>query len=448
MSRLRWICSLAVASVWVVLASCGDDSAPGDVSAQDQELMSLLAQAGVTAPVPPQFTNADQIAVGRFLFFDKILSGNRNISCATCHTPSAATADGLSLSIGEGGTGSGANRVPNDAAIIPRNAPVTFDRSMMATQFFDGRVRDNGDGTFDSPAGDQLLPGLQDAFAVVDMFPVTDRGEMRGQAGDPDNELAVIEDDDLHGIWAALTTRILAIPEYGELLGKAYPEVERPEDFTFVHIANAMSAFQATAFSAVDSRFDDYLDGDLSALSDGEKRGAILFFGDAGCGECHGGPLLSDFKFHNRAVPQLGPGKGEGPGGVYDFGRESLTGDPGDKFTFRTPPLRNVAVSGPWFHDGAFTTLAGTVRHELDPVASAGAYDPDQLHPLFKDLYHPDQTPEILAAASAQEIRATTLTDDEVGDILNFLNSLTSQRLFDLPNRIPPTVPSGLPVKD
>lgn len=271
---------------------------------------------------------------------------------------------------------------------------------------------------------------------------------MRGRRGDAGNELAERADDDLRGIWSDLMARIVAIPEYVGHLRAAYPETESVADFTFAHAANAISAFQADAFSALDSRFDRYLDGDQLALSEQEKRGAILFFGEAGCGRCHGGPLLSDFEFHNRAVPQLGPGKGDGPGGLFDFGRGRETGRTADRFKFRTPPLRNVAVSGPWFHDGAITDLEAAVRHELDCLSSAREYDPGQLAPGFAALYQADQMEEILASMDPQEAEPVALRDDQIADLLAFLRSLTSERILEFGSEIPDRVPSGLPVPD
>ncbi|MCB0238120.1 MAG: hypothetical protein KDH08_05655, partial [Anaerolineae bacterium] len=109
------------------------------------------------------------------------------------------------------------------------------------------------------------------------------------------------------------------------------------------------------AFTLLDSPWDRFLAGDDSALSTDAQHGALLFYGDAGCARCHSGNLLTDQEFHNAAVPQLGPGKGrQNP--YIDLGRARETGNPDDRFAFRTPPLRNVALTGPWMHNGAFAT--------------------------------------------------------------------------------------------
>lgn len=421
---------------------------PGDVDAQ----LRAVLQAHNVTPVEKPAVDAAKVRLGQALFFDKILSGNRNISCATCHTPLAFTGDGLPLSIGQGGDGlAQARRAPLDddgnPIFIPRNAPDVFNRAPLDLMFWDGRVARMADGSFDTPAGDDLLPGLDSTLAAQAMFPVTSRDEMRGHPGE--NDLADLDDSDLAGIWDALMGRLLAIDEYRDLFAAAYPDVPS-DDLTFVHAANAIAAFEIDHWTLDDSPFDAYLRGDDSALSEAATRGALLFFGKAGCADCHTGPLLTDGRFHNRAVPQIGPGKGDGDDGTWDFGRERVTGDPADRFRFRTPPLRNVAATAPYMHDGAFATLEDAVRHELDPITSALSYDPTQLRDDVQDLFRREQTVDILAKAIDDgEVDAVALTDEEFADLLAFLHALTSPSLGTLGLRdIPAEVPSGLPLAD
>jgi cytochrome c peroxidase len=124
-------------------------------------------------------------------------------------------------------------------------------------------------------------------------------------------------------------------------------------------------------------------------MSPSEKRGALLFFGKAGCVSCHGvggksNEMFSDFQEHVIAVPQIAPffGVGEsnmiydGPGEDEDFGLEQITGNPVDRYKFRTAPLRNLALSPAFFHNGAFTHLDDAIRHHLDVFESARSYDP------------------------------------------------------------------------
>ena len=282
------------------------------------------------------------------------------------------------------------------------------------------------------------------------MFPVTSRDEMRGLRGDVDingqpNELAVLVDYAARPIWSAITKRLLAIPEYVNLFKEAYPEIPTDE-LGFQHAANAIAAYESETFTFDDTPFDNYLHGNNDALTQQQKDGALLFFGKAECAECHSGPLLSDQKFYNIAVPQIGEGKGrEQP---FDYGRARETGNECDRYAFRTPPLRNVALSGPWMHNGAFNTLEAVIRHHLNPAESLQKYDPSQLSALLQDTCQdqPEVIAEILASKSNFATEEATLTDKEIQDLLAFLDAFTSPSAINLENTIPLSVPSGLPV--
>ena len=136
----------------------------------------------------------------------------------------------------------------------------------------------------------------------------------------------------------------------------------------------------ATAWRADNSRFDRFLRGDRSALSRLEKRGMRVFYGKrrGNCASCHSGTFQTDHSFRAIAMPQVGPGKGDGTSGHEDFGRERVSGDPADRYRFRVPTLRNIALTAPYGHAGAFGSLEAMVRHHLDTVASLQAYDPAQ----------------------------------------------------------------------
>jgi cytochrome c peroxidase len=229
------------------------------------------------------------------------------------------------------------------------------------------------------------------------------------------------------------------------MFNAAFPDIPTNE-LGFQHAANAMAAYEIAAFTFEDSPYDRYLQGDKTAFSDEAKQGALLFYGEAGCSSCHSTGLLSDQEFHNIAVPQIGDGKGrEQP---FDLGRARETGNDCDRYAFRTAPLRNVALTGPWMHDGAFTTLEATVRHHLDPITSLQNYDPSQLPILLADKCQ-DQ-PESLAAIEQwytdNASAGVQLSDDEINLLLTFLDSLTSPSARDLSHTIPAFVPSGLPV--
>lgn len=446
-TRVAWVALAALAAM-----GCGDDDASSATDAQLRRLMRAAEIEPADAGPPP---SPAKVALGRALMFDKELSGNRDISCATCHHPLLHTADGLSVSIGTGGSGLGpSRRLGAGRALIPRNAPEAFNRGLAQwrTMFWDGRVSGGPDDGFVSPAGAALPAGLDNVLAVQAMFPVTSADEMRGAPGDLDvfglpNELATIAGDDFPAIWAALMQRLLAIPAYVDLFAAAYPDVA-VEALGFAHAANAIAAFETAAWTLLDSDWDRYVAGDESALSPRAKRGAILFLGDAGCAECHRGVLLTDQEYHDVGTPQVGPGKGEEA--PLDHGRGRVTGESADRWAFRTPPLRNVALTGPWMHAGAYTTLEGAVRHMLDPAAALLAYDPSQLAPDLRDTVQndPETITAVLANLDPAVVEPRRLGDAQVAEIVAFLESLTDPRAGDLGRDVPDAVPSGLPVAD
>jgi cytochrome c peroxidase len=239
--------------------------------------------------------------------------------------------------------------------------------------------------------------------------------------------------------------RLLAIPEYRQLFQVAYPDVPL-EGLGFQHAANALAAFQVEAFTLVNSPWDRYLAGDDEALSTQAKQGALLFYGPAGCAACHSGPLLSDQQFHNLGVPQYGPGRDDFA--PLDYGRYHATGDPADRFAFRTPPLRNVTLTGPWLHNGAYGDLEDVVRHHLDPAGSLRAYNGRQLPPALQAaMQHSDVTLDnILASLDPRLQQPPTLSNREVRLLLAFLESLTDPTATELDALLPNQVPSGLPV--
>ena len=236
--------------ILLLAAACGGDGAAAP-DAVDPVLHQLLAAAGATPLDPPPAQDPALVALGRALMFDKILSGNRDVSCATCHDPVAHTSDGLSLSIGTGGVGAGGARALGTARqFIPCNAPDLFNRGYpeFTSMFWDGRVGRGSVGGLDTPAGAALPAGLSGPLAAQAMFPVFTRLEMRGHPGDLDrfgapNELASLGDDDPSPVWAALMTRLLAIDGYVTLFQAAYPGIPL-DQLGFQHAANATAAFE------------------------------------------------------------------------------------------------------------------------------------------------------------------------------------------------------------
>ena len=327
--------------------------------------------------------NAAKVELGKQLFFDKILSGNLNISCATCHHPFAGTGDGLSLSVGEGGRGLGVTRdngVGADAVHerVPRNAPALFNVGAreFTHLFHDGRVQPNAsmpDG-IESPAGTELPEGLENPLAVQAMFPVTSATEMAGQAGEnPIADAAVAGNlAGAGGVWEQLAERLRGIDGYVEQFVAVFEDVRAASDIRFTHAANAIAAFEAANWRADNSPFDRYLRGERRAMSESAKAGMRIFYSPrkGNCASCHSGKFQTDHSFRAIAVPQVGPGKGDGTHGYEDFGRERVTGNVADRYRFRVPSLRNVVQTAPYGHSGAFNTLDAMLRHHFDAVAS------------------------------------------------------------------------------
>ncbi len=435
-------------------------------------LMLLFSTAHALPPAPQDSDFYDggrparaKVALGRQLFYDKILSGNRNISCATCHHALADTGDGLSLPVGEGGHGLGVTRdtgVGNGSIHerVPRNAPPLFNLGAreFTTLFHDGRLVQDATqpSGFLNPAGDELPLGLDNVLAAQAMFPVTSATEMAGQFGEnPIADAAVAGDlAGPNGVWAQLADRLRSVPQYARGFALAFDTVHSAQDITFVHAANAIAAFEATAFRADASPFDQFLRGDEEALSERARSGMILFYGEAGCGACHSGVFQTNHQFAAIAMPQIGPGKGDGFMGHDDFGRERVTLAAQDKYRFRVPTLRNVALTGPWGHDGALPTLESVVRHHLDPLTSLDKYAPgDATLPPRADLsaldylVHNDQASRT-ALAAACELTPTPLSDHHVGLLVSFLHALTDRSSVDLRHTVPLRVPSGAPIAD
>ena len=453
--------ALGLNITFVVLALLSTLAPNNRANAADPQLASALAANDVTPFIPLHDPSPEVFTLGQALFFDPELSGNRDVSCATCHHPNFATGDALPLSIGVGGDGLGDDRVLGDShAFIPRQAPELFNRNsaLWSVLFWDGRVAtDSAYDGINTPAQEEIPSDLTNVFAAQAMFPVTSRDEMRGAEGDLDingqpNELAMIDDQDFALIWEALIERVLSYPEYVDLFTAAYPDIPTAE-IGFEHAANAMAAFEMAAYTFTDSPWDRYVAGDLEALSAQEKRGALLFYGPAGCSSCHSGPLLTDQDFHNIAVPQFGPGKGdEAP---LDYGRYRETLEPTDLYAFRTPPLRNVALTAPYMHNGAFTTLEAAVRHHLDATSSLASYDLGQLPVAYQEVYTSDPAVQARLAEASPQLAvvdpmlapSADLTETEVQDLLAFLYALTSPSAVDLSHTIPAAVPSGLPVE-
>lgn len=400
---------------------------------------------------------AGEIALGRLLFYDPILSGSKQVSCATCHHPKMATADGLSLGLGDGAIGLGRERVvdpENPPEIrIPRNAPSLFN--LGATEFtvffHDGRLeadptKPNGIRT---PLSDDMLEGFVSALSAQAMFPVLSADEMAGHYGENDVAKAVRQGilTGEGGAWDIIASRVDAIPAYRTGFDAV---IGQGAEITFPAISNALAAFIADEWRADQSPFDLFL-RDGTPLPEQAAAGMRVFYGKAQCGTCHTGQFQTDHDFHAIAMPQIGPGKSARfETHARDTGRMRVTGDPADAYAFRTPSLRNVALTAPYGHNGAFATLRGVVAHHLDPVRSLRAYDISQtvLPPMSDadDAWFMERAEEVATLAAANELVAVALDDAEIEQVIAFLHALTDDTSLRAGSGVPASVPSGLKV--
>jgi len=416
--------------------------APGTVT--PALVRQLAAGRGVVALPPTPYVRPALARLGQALAFDKILSGNRDISCTTCHLPEFATGDGRSLSIGQGGVGIGPGRRMPSGIFIPRNAPPLFNVWAMRHLFWDGRVETNQHGHLSTPAGRQLTREMRRVMefgpaSALAMFPVGNRDEMRAYSG---NELAAIPDSDNTAIWAGIMRRIGRIPEYRRMFEEAYPG-QRFEHMTFAHASNAIGAFMVDKLTFANTPWDRFLAGRDNALTPKQLQGAQTFL-TLKCSICHNGSTFSDEKFHDVAMVQFGPGKGNGPSLHDDFGRMNITGLESDKYLFRTTPLRNVELTGPYGHDGAIGTLQAFIEHYSESDLKLLAFDPMQLDPELRNTLLPNSA-DILAQRDTL-LKGVVLTPALVGQLMDYMSALTDDRTRDLRHLTPRRVPSGLPV--
>ena len=408
------------------------------------EVRQLAADRGVVALSSPPRVRRTLVILGQALASDKILSGHRNISCMTCHLPRFATGDGKSLSVGEGGNDLGPSRSHAGGVFIPRNAPPLFNLSELRTLFWDGRVELDAHGTLHTPAGAHITQAMRDvmefgSISALGLFPVTNRQEMRGLEG---NELAAMADDDFTGIWRALMTRLGQIPEYRARFEAAYPGTLFDE-MTFAHASNAIAGFFVDRLSFANTPWDRFLAGDDDALSRRQLEGAKTFM-SIRCSLCHNGATFSDQQFHNVAVAQIGPGVGNGPEGRDDFGRMNVTGDAADRYRFRTTPLRNVELTGPYGHDGAILGLREFIEHYSESHDKLRAFDPSPLEPLLRGTLLANA--EDILAVRDSILDGVVLPPEIVDQLMDYMSALTDDAARNLRHLTPARVPSGLTV--
>jgi cytochrome c peroxidase len=306
---------------------------------------------GLPALGAQDMPSPEQIALGRKLFFDPGLSENASMSCATCHEPGEGfTQNARPTPLGSDGTG------------LRRNAPTLLNVGYARVFMHDG-----AEPSLRSQALAPLFNPLE--MANTDFSGVIERVRKRA---------------DYRGLFEAAFGKPVTIP----LIGTAIASYERS-------LLSANSAFDRWRYG-----------GQSAALTDAAQRGFDLFTGKAGCSACHvvgdRWALFTDHSFHNTGVGYLAEQKrlaGQTQQALHDRGRQEVTFRREDLHKFKTPTLRNVALTAPYMHDGSLATLEDVVRY----YRQGGSQDPN------KD----------------PAIRPLALSDEDVAALVAFLGSIT-----------------------
>ncbi len=424
---------------------------------QVKKLRAQLVAGNITPIAAPPAVSPAMFALGEALFYDKILSGTRDVACATCHAPQHASVDGRALNIGVHGVGIGPARTGGvvggrhtqplfNLHLLPGN--LTIDGKV---EIINGLVAPLGLGTTFIPYPVQQLLGF-DIVNTQAILPIATGQEMLGFPNPNDNnEVGDCTPFDLACIWGAYMVRIKAIPRYQTLFTAAFPNKPWAQ-VGITEVGVAIGSYEYTAFGFDDSPWDRFVAGDDNALSKDAVRGALTFFSsDKGnCVACHSGNNFTDLKFHKTLTPMFGPGgsvpAGDGPGGLDDFGRMRNSHNAADKYAWRTPPLRGVELTAPYGRLGQYTELEDHILHYIDPTDALLDYDITQIETPALHSTLLNNTQDILASGVDPLLSTVHISDDDVSELIAFLYSLTDDAQRDLNHLIPATVPSGLPV--
>ncbi len=458
--RARGALFAVVCVVWLFASiTAAQDRRPSlRGSRLDRALEAVLRDAGFTGRIETTLEQQlgrridRQLAdLGRLLWFDTLTGLNDDNTCAGCHSPTAGFGDTQSIAIG----------IDNNGIVGPhrsgprnmRRTPMVINTAFYPNLMWNSRFRalsgspfDNRDGwLFPAPEGRSLsyLPHLLTAQAFI---PPTERNEVAGFGFPGDND----------AIRAEVLARLNRTPAYRKLFGRVFPEVKAGAPISFEMFGQAIAEFEFSLTFAT-APIDRFARGDRDALSTDEKQGALLFFGKARCATCHAvtgqsNEMFSDFQDHVIGVPQIVPrvtnSVFDGPLANEDFGREEVTGDPADRYKFRTSPLRNVALQPTFMHNGAFTSLEAAVRHHLNVAKSLRRYTPAGQN-LAADLSGPTAPVEpVLDRVDALLREPITISEAEIRQLIAFVgNGLLDPRAKpnQLRRLVPRTLPSGRP---
>lgn len=320
----------------------------GGTAAAAQLPVIPLGLDPVKIPADNPMTPA-KVELGKMLYFDKRLSKDKTISCATCHDPMLAWAEHKKSSEGIG-------HVFGD-----RNSPTVINAAYMPVQFWDGRA---------ASLEEQALGPIENPIEM-------------GQKME-----AVIDE-------------LAQNAEYKKL----FKEIFGTDTIDKQHVAKAIAAFERTVLSG-NSPYDKFKAGDEKALTEAQQRGMNVFMEKAACSTCHAPPIFSNGQYYNAGVSS----DREKP----DPGRMKITGKETDMGKFRVPGLREIAHTGPYFHDGSVETLEGAVS-----VMAKGGIDNPHL------------------SASLKAVRDANLTAQDIADLVEFLKALSGEYPVIEPPQLP-----------
>jgi cytochrome c peroxidase len=315
----RWVTGTATGSLLLIVGVAFTASV-----ADAQKPQGPKAPLGLP-PIPWPADNPyskEKDDLGRLLYFDKRLSSDATVACASCHAPDRAFGDGQPVSTGIRNQKGG------------RSAPTVINRAYSTLQFWDGRA-----------------PTLEE--------------QAKGPIANPLEMTAEMDADAAH---KACVACLKAIPGYAERFKKVYGT----DDFTIDHVAKAIATFERTVLSG-NAPFDRYKAGDKKAMTPEQVRGMDVFFNKAACDSCHLGFNFTDGSYVNIGIgmDKVSP----------DLGRFMVSRRDEDKGAFKTPTLREVANTAPYMHDGRFRTLEEVVEH-YNKGGIKNAYLDQRLKPL------------------------------------------------------------------
>lgn len=351
---------------------------------------NVVSVAGTSLPVvvttpANNALDAQKIALGKLLFFDPILSGNKDVACASCHQPNLAYTDNLDIAVGVNGVGSGTARnfiASANKLFTKRNTPTIVNTA------FNGIV--NLSDNYNPATAPMFYDNRVSSLELQSLEPIKALEEMRGTIFTATTALD------------SVVARLKNIPQYVTLFKNVFGVGEITAD----NLSKAIAAFERTIV-ANNSPYDRFVRGETTALTNQQIQG-LNSFKQTGCDKCHSGAMFSDYKLHILSVPD----------------NSKIATDVGNgSYAFRTPTLRNLSLTAPYMHNGAFQTLSDVIR--------------------FYDNVGKGQSQNAHVPNNQLDNNLRGLTDNQTTQIIAFLQSLEDNS-FD--KTVPASVPSNLKV--